>query len=116
MRFACLPSFLSSNVQAANIKVELADELNGKYAYVEAIKLYEEGRDMFVQVYLAVAVLNTVIAAVAPLLQSCCTAKCYMHVCRRRRLPQATVSYAQAVQGSRGGRVMKMRKFLFYTP
>ena len=100
MRFVCLPSFLSSNVQAADIKFELADELNGKYAYVEAIKLYEEARDMFVQVYLlAVAVLNTVIAAVAPLLQSCCTAKCYMHVCRRRRLPQATVSYAQAVQG-----------------
>jgi len=37
-------------VQAANIKCELADELNGKYAYVEAIKLYEEARDMFVQV------------------------------------------------------------------
>ena len=102
-------------MQAANIKFELADELNDKYAYVEAIKLYEEARDMFVQVYLAVAVLDTVIAAVAPLLQSCCTAKCYMHVCRRRRLPQATVSYAQAVQGSRVGRVMKMRKFLFYT-
>ena len=90
-------------MQAANIKFKLADELNGKYAYVEAIKLYEEARDMFVQVYLAVAVLSTVIAAVAPLLQSCCIAKCYMHVCRRRRLPQATVSYAQAEQGSRGG-------------
>ena len=50
MKFVCLPSFLSSNVQAANIKFELADELNGKYAYVEAIKLYEEARDMFVQV------------------------------------------------------------------
>ena len=116
MRLACLPPFPSSNVQAANIKFELANELNGKCAYVEAMKLYEEARDMFVQVYLTVAVLNTVMAAVAPLLQSCCTAKCYMHVCRRRRLPQATVSYAQAVQGSRGGRVMKMRKFLFYTP
>ena len=92
MRFVCLPSFLSSNVQAANIKVELADELNGTYAYVEAIKLYEEARDMFVQVYLAVAVLNTVIAAVAALLQSCCTAKCYMHVGRRRRRAHATVS------------------------
>ena len=103
-------------MQAANIKFKLADELYGKCAYVEAIKLYEEARDMFVQVYLTVAVLSTVIAAVAPLLQSCCIAKCYMHVCRRRRLPQATVSYAQAVQGSRGGRVMKMRKFLFYTP
>ena len=107
MKFVCLPSFLSSNVQAASIKFELADELHGKYAYVEAIKLYEEGREMFVQVYLAVAVLNAVIAAVAPLLQSCCTAKCYMHVCRRRRLPQATVSYCG---------LMKMRKFLFYTP
>ena len=103
MKFVCLPSFLSSNVQAAENKIELADELNGKYAYVEAIKLYEEARDMFVQVYLTVAVLNTAMAAVAPLLQSCCTAKCYMHVCRRRRLPQATVSYAQAEQGSRGG-------------
>ena len=58
MKFVCLPSFLSSNVQAANIKFELADELNGKYAYVEAIKLYEEARDIFVQVYLTVAVLK----------------------------------------------------------
>ena len=90
-------------MQAANIKFELADELCGKFAYVEAMKLYEEARDIFVQVYLTVAVLNTVMAAVAPLLQSCCTANCYMHVCRRRRLPQATVSYAQAVQGARGG-------------
>ena len=103
MRFVCLPSFLSSNVQAANIKFKLADELNGKYAYLEAIKLYEEGRDMFVQVYLAVAVLNTVIAAVAPLLQSCCTAKCHMRVCRRRRLPQATVSLIKLSRDQGGG-------------
>jgi len=107
VRFVCLPSFLSSNVQAARIRIELADELNGKYAYGEAIKVYEEARDMFAQVYLTVAVLNTVMAAVAPRLPSCCTAKCYMHVCRRRRLPQATVSYCG---------LMKMRKFLFYAP
>ena len=50
MRFVCLPPFPSSNMQAAEIKYELANELNGKYAYVEAIKLYEEARDMFVQV------------------------------------------------------------------
>ena len=73
MRFVCLPSFLSSNVQAANIKFELANELYGKCAYVEAMKLYEEARDMFVQVYLTVAVLNTVMAAVAPL-NGCCRA------------------------------------------
>jgi hypothetical protein len=99
-------------MQAAEIKYELANELHGKFAYVEAIKLYEEARDMFVQVYLTVAVLNTVMAAVAPLLLSCCTAKCYMKACHRRHLPQATVSYAQAVQGARGGRVDEDAKSL----
>jgi len=39
---------------------------------VEAIKLFEEARDMFVQVYLIVVVLNIVIAAIALLLLSCC--------------------------------------------
>ena len=33
-------------------------------AYVEAITLYEEARDMFVQVYFTIAVFNTVVAAV----------------------------------------------------
>ena len=60
-------------MQAANIKFELADELCGKFAYVEAMKLYEEARDIFVQVYLTVAVLNTVMAAVAPF-NGCCRA------------------------------------------
>ena len=101
-------------MQAANIKFELADALYGKFAYVEAMKMYEEARDMFVQIYLTVAMLNTVMAAVALLLLSCCTAKCYTKACHRRRLPQATVSHAQAVQGGAG--LMKMRKFLFYTP
>jgi len=103
-------------VQAANIKFELANELYGKCAYVEAMKLYEEARDMFVQVYLTVAVSNTVMAAVAPLLLSCCTAKCYTKACHRRRLPQSTVSYAQAVQGARGGRVDENAKILVLHP
>ena len=70
MRFVCLPSFPPSNVQAAYIQLDLASELHGKCAYVEAIKLYEEARDTFMEVYLTVAVLNNVIA-VAPLLLSC---------------------------------------------
>ena len=41
---------------------------------MEAIKLHEAVHDMIVQVYLTVIVLNTVIAAVVPLLLSCCTA------------------------------------------
>ena len=82
--------------------------------YDEAIKLYEEARDMFVQVCLFVVVLNTVISAVAPLLLPCCTAKCYSKACYKCRLPQATLPYAHAVLESRGGRMNKMQKFLFY--
>ena len=78
--------------------------------------MYEEARGMFVQVNLIVAVLNTTIAAVAPLLLSCCTAKCYSKASPHAS-PAASkpVQYAQAVLRSRRGRVMKMRKFLFYT-
>ena len=44
---------------------------------MEAIKLYEEARNMFVQVYLGVVVFNIVIADVDPLLLLCCTGECY---------------------------------------
>ena len=118
MRFACLPSFLSSNVQAANIKFELANELYGKCAYVEAMKLYEEARDMFVQVYLTVAVLNTVMAAVAPL-KGCCRAA-LPSVTQRRATgvacPNRQCHMLKLSRGQGGEGLMKMRKFLFYTP
>ena len=69
-----LPPFLPHDVQAADSKLKLACELHDQGAYDEAIKLLEEARHMFVQVYLTVAVLDTDMAAVAPLLLSCGTA------------------------------------------
>ena len=117
MRFVCLPPFPLSNAQAAHINLELACELHGKCAYVEAIKLYEEARDTSVQQHLTVAVLNTVIAAVAaPLLLLCCTAKCHSKACRTRLLPHATVPYAQGVQGSRGAAGEENAKILVLHP
>ena len=105
-------------MQAANIKFELADELYGKFAYVEAMKLYEEARDMFVQVYLTVAVLNTVMAAVAPL-NGCCRAA-LPSVTQRRATgvacPNRRCHMLKLCRGQGGGGLMKMRKFLFYTP
>ena len=118
MRCVCLPPFSSSNAQAANIKFELADELCGKFAYVEAMKLYEEARDIFVQVYLTVAVLNTVMAAVAPF-NGCCRAALPSVTHRRATgvvCPNRQCHMLKLCRGQGGGGLMKMRKFLFYTP
>ena len=79
--------------------------------------MYEEARDTSVQQHLTVAVLNTVIAAVAaPLLLLCCTAKCHSKACRTRLLPHATVPYAPGVQGSRGAAGEENAKILVLHP
>ena len=54
--------------EAARSKMELASDLQDQGEYEEAIKLYEEARDMFVQVHRTLTLLSIVFAA--SLLQS----------------------------------------------
>ena len=58
----------NAHIKAAWSKMQLADDLNDQGEHEEAIKLYEEARDMFVQVHRTLALLCIVFAA--SLLQS----------------------------------------------
>jgi hypothetical protein len=108
------PPFPPSTVQAADIRSE-ASESHKKCAYAEAIKLYEEARDMFVQVYLTVVV---------ECCQCCrCSAAAAVRHCQviHQGVPPASPATSDSnvcssCAGAGEGRVKKTRKYLFYTP